>query len=116
MGQQSLKDLSFVKEFLVPLTCLFRLLDSAFHHLHVGHDKFQINDVNIPQRIGAALDMDYIAVVKAANHVYDGICHPDIGQELVAQAFAPAGTLHQTGDVHEFDHGGSIFLWTVHFC
>ena len=60
--------------------------------------------------------MDYITVVKTANHVYDGICHPDIGQELVAQAFAPAGTLHQTGDVHEFDHGGGILLWTVHFC
>ncbi|MNC47453.1 hypothetical protein D3C75_965160 [compost metagenome] len=33
----------------------------------------------------------------------NGIHFTDMGQELVAKAFALAGALHQTGDIHEFE-------------
>src|SRR5690606_11752877 len=40
------------------------------------------------------------------HHVHDGIGFANVGQELVAQAFALRGASHQAGDVDELDHGG----------
>jgi hypothetical protein len=37
--------------------------------------------------------------------VDDGVGFADVGQELVAQAFALGRTGHQTGDVDELDDG-----------
>ena len=38
---------------------------------------------------------------RQAHHMHDGVALADVAQELVAQAGTLAGTLHQTGDVHE---------------
>ena len=48
--------------------------------------------------------MDHIGVVKTADHMDDGVYLPDIGKELIAQAFALGGALYKSGDVHELDH------------
>ena len=50
--------------------------------------------------------MDDVGVVKAAEHVDDGVALADVGQELVAQSFALAGALHQSGNVHNVTDGG----------
>ena len=47
--------------------------------------------------------MDHVAVVKAAQHVDDGVRLADVAQELVAQALAFRSALHQSGDVHNLD-------------
>ena len=54
--------------------------------------------------------MDDVVVVKAAHHMHDGVALADVAQELVAQAGTLAGTLHQTGDVHELHDGGGLFV------
>ncbi len=44
-------------------------------------------------------------VVEAAHDVDDGVGLADVGQELVAQAFALGGAGDQAGDVDELDDG-----------
>ncbi len=56
-------------------------------------------------RIDPALDMGDVVVLEAAQHMRHGIDFADIGQELVAQAFALGGAAHQAGDVDEGDAG-----------
>ncbi len=51
--------------------------------------------------------MDDISVVEAAQHVQDGVCLANIGQELVAQALPAGSPLHQAGNVHDFHGGGN---------
>ncbi|MNI45676.1 hypothetical protein D3C73_1001140 [compost metagenome] len=54
--------------------------------------------------------MDDVSVLEAAHHVGDRIHFADVGQELVAQAFAAGGTGHQAGDVDELDRGRDDLL------
>ena len=42
-----------------------------------------------------------VFALKAADHVGDDVALADVGEELVAQAFAFAGALDQAGDVDE---------------
>ena len=44
----------------------------------------------------------------------NGIRLPDVGQELVAQTRALAGTLDQTGNVHKLDDGRRLFVRLIH--
>ena len=55
-----------------------------------------------------------VSIVKAADHVDDGVGLPDVGQELVAQARPLAGALHQAGDVHELDDRRGLLVRLVH--
>ena len=58
--------------------------------------------------------MDHVVVVETADHVDDGVGHADVAQKLVAQALAPAGSLHQTGDVHKLNYRRGGLLGVVH--
>ena len=57
--------------------------------------------------------MHDILVVEAADDFHDGFAFTDVGEELVAEAFALGGTLHEAGDVHEFRNGGDDRFWIV---
>ena len=59
--------------------------------------------------------MDHVVVFKAAHHVDDGVHLADVGQKLVAQAFALAGTSHQAGDIDKLNPGGNDLLATGEF-
>ena len=50
--------------------------------------------------------MGHVVVVKASQHVDDGIGLTDVTQELVSQTLAPAGALDQARDVDDLDRGG----------
>ena len=50
--------------------------------------------------IGAG-DMGDVGILEAAHHVRDGVDLADMGEELVAEAFAPGGAAHQAGDIDE---------------
>ena len=54
--------------------------------------------------------MDDVVVVEAAHDVDDGVGFADVGEELVAQAFAFARACNQTGNIDELDDGGLHFL------
>ena len=51
--------------------------------------------------------MGDVGVLKTAQDVDDGIDFADIGQELVAEAFALGRAAHQTGDVDKLKGGGN---------
>ena len=57
--------------------------------------------------------MDDVGVVEAAEDVYDGVGFTDVGEEFVAEAFALAGALDESGDVDDF-HGGGDDVGGLH--
>ena len=114
MGQKPLKDLRLMDKALVAaLGSLLGLVNAALAHLHVGEDQLQIDDVDVPQGIGAALDVGDVAVVKAAYHMDDGVGGADVGQELVAQTLALGRAFDQTRNIDELDDGGGKFFGIV---
>ena len=114
MLQKLGKHLDLPGELLVAaLHGLLGLVDPPLHHLHIRHHQLQVDDVDIPQRIRGPFHMGHVGVLKAPHHMDDGIGGADIGQEFVAQALALGGALHQTGDVHEFHHGGGGLLGLI---
>ena len=96
--------------FVAALEGLLGLLQATVHHLQIRHDQFQIDDLDVAYRIGAALNVGDVGIVEAAHDVNDGVRGTNIGQELVSQALAVAGTFYQTRDVHELDDSrGELF-------
>ena len=93
---------------------------AVLHHFQVGQDQLVVDGVNVRDGVhGLGLGdvlhhMDDVVVVKAAHHMHDGVALADVAQELVAQAGTLAGTLHQTGDVHELHDGGGLFVGLPH--
>ena len=49
--------------------------------------------------------MDHVIVFKATHHIDNSIGFANVRQELIAQAFAGAGTCHQSRDVDKLDDG-----------
>ena len=73
--------------------------------VEVGQHQFGLDDLGVAHRVDVARDMCHVAVLEAAQHMGDGVDLADIGQELVAQALALGGALHQAGDVDELELG-----------
>ena len=65
--------------------------------------KFRVDDFLVADRIDRAIHMHHIVVVKATKHVDDGIRLADIGEELVAKAFALRGPFDKTGNIYYLD-------------
>ena len=57
--------------------------------------------------------MHDVVVVKAADHMDDGVGIADVAQKLIAQTCPLGSALHQPGDVYELDDGGGVFLWVI---
>ena len=54
--------------------------------------------------------MNHVVIYKAAHHVDDGVGLANVGQKLVAQALARAGTRYQTGNIDKLHNGALHFL------
>ncbi|MCY1296803.1 hypothetical protein D9M70_462140 [compost metagenome] len=76
-----------------------------FHGSQVGQREFGVDDLDVRQRVHLAGHVDHVVVFETAHHVGDGVGFADIGQELVAQAFALGRARDQAGDVDELDRG-----------
>ena len=50
--------------------------------------------------------MDDMAVLEAADNVYDGVHFSDVGKELVTKTFTLGSAFHEPCDVHEFNDCG----------
>ena len=111
--QKALENLGLVQEFLVALGVFVCLFDAALDHLHVGHDKLKVNDLNITLGVCAALDMDDILIVEAAHDMDDSVGVAYIRQELVAQSLALGCTLDKACDVDKLDDGRGVLLRLV---
>ena len=97
-------------ELFVGLRRLPGLVNAPLRHFHIRHDELQIDDVHIPDRVGGALHVDDIFVVKAPHHMDDGGALPDVGQKLVSQPLALGRPLHQARNVHKLHHRGGGLL------
>ena len=89
--------------FLGLLVAAFQLarqvLKPPFNRFHVGDHQFCLDGLGIGHRVNATLDMRYVAVLKAAKHMRNGVAFADIGEKLVAEPLAFRRALHQTGNV-----------------
>ena len=77
------------RNFLSPLAALGRPLDPAVHHLQIRHDELQVDGLDVPLgvhgHVGAGVrhHVHDVLVVKAADHMDDGVGLPDVGQDLL---------------------------------
>ena len=95
---------------LVALGLLLQLGDGTLNGAVVGQNELRLNGVRVASGVhevalAAGLAHD-VGVAEVAHHLADGVAVADVGQELVAQALALAGTLDQACDVHELHRGG----------
>ncbi len=97
-------------------SALAGLLQTALDAFEVGEHEFRFDRVGIADRVDAAFDMGDVGIFEAAEHMDDGIDFADIGEELVAEAFALRGTAHEAGDVDEGDARRDDFLRLAGLC
>ena len=81
-------------------------LDAVFYGFQVFQLQFRIDDFLIAQRVYRTVYVNDVIVFEAAQHVDDGVALADVSQELIAQAFSLAGTLHKAGNVYNVAHSG----------
>ena len=99
-----------VEALVAALGVFLGLVDAAVDHLEVSHDELGVDDLNIAQRVGRALDMSDIGVFKAAHDMDDRVAAADVGQKLVSEALALRRALDETRDVDKFNHSGRELL------
>ena len=58
--------------------------------------------------------MDNFPIIKAAHHVNNGIHFPDMGKELIAEAFPLGSALYQTCNIHKFNDRRGHFIGGIH--
>ena len=74
-----------------PLARFASAVDAPLEAVEVGQHQLGLDDLGVAQRIDDAFDMDHVRIGEAAEHVDDGVDLADVGEELVAEAFALAG-------------------------
>ena len=120
MLRQGLEYLGLMEEFLVALGGLGRLIHAAIHHFQIGHDQLQIDGLNVAQGVhgdigaGIGYHMHNVFIVKAADHMNNGVGAADVLQELITQTRALAGSLDQARDVHELNDRRGLFIRLIH--
>ena len=89
------------------LVALLRLLHEVRHAalegFEVGEHQLGLDGLGVRDGIDAALHVRDVAALEATQDMDDGVDLADVGEELVAEAFALACPAHQTGDVDELD-------------
>ena len=81
--------------------------EALFDRVEVLQDQFGFDDFHVADRIHGTVDVHDVFVVEAADDFHDGFAFTDVGQELVAEAFALGGTLYKACNVHKFCNGGN---------
>ena len=105
------EDLGLMVEALVAALGVFLgFVDAAVDHFQICHDELGVDDLNVAQRIGRALDVGDIRVFKAANNMDNRVAAADVGQKLVAESLALRRALDKTCDVYKLDDGGGELL------
>ncbi len=80
-------------------------MQGALARVEVRQGQFGVDDFDVVSWIHFVVHVDDIVVFKATDNVANGFGFTDVGQELVAQAFAFGRAFHQACNVHEL-HGG----------
>ena len=80
---------------------MLRLLPPTLDRLEVLELQLGVHHLLVPHRVDRPIDVDDIGILEAAKHVDDRVGLTDIGEELVPQPLALAGTAHETGNVDD---------------
>ena len=72
--------------------------------------------LDVAARTDAALYMDNLSVLKAADNVNNRVYFADIGEKFISQTFTLGSALYKTCDVHKFDDGRGNLFRVVHLC
>src|SRR5690554_146070 len=106
MGKQLFQQIFLCNGFLVAaLGGAGNALQLFFATFQVGKNQLQVDDLDVAPRVNTVGHVDDVFILKAPHYMGDGIGFADVGQKLVAQAFAFGGTLYQPGNVDKL-HGG----------
>ena len=85
------------------LRCLDEFGKMAFDSGKIRQREFGIDGLDIGQRIHLPRHVDNVFIFEAAYDMGNRIGLANVGEELVAEAFALGGTRHQSCDINEFD-------------
>lgn len=81
-----------------------------FERVHVGEEELGIDDLDVADGVDGVADVFDVGVLEAADDLDDGVDLADVGEELIAEAFALAGACDEAGDVDELEDGGDGFF------
>ncbi len=84
--------------------------DALFNRIEVSQHQLGFNGFGIAHRINIVINMGDVVIIKAPQHMDDGIDFPDIGEELVAQPLTLGGPANKTGDIHKLKLGRDHLL------
>ncbi len=84
-----------------------RAVEALLERDHVGERELGVDHDAVAHRVGTAHHVLHVVVLEAANHVHDRVDLADVGEELVAEAFALGRALDQAGDVDELHRRGN---------
>jgi hypothetical protein len=93
---------------------LGELHDALLDDLEIGKAELRLDDLDVAQRVDAALDMRDVRVLEAAHDMGDRIDLADVLEELVAKALALRRALDEARDVHEAHRGRRRLLRIIH--
>ncbi len=88
---------------LLAAQILLQLRQRVLDGLQIGEDELGVDGVDVVGRIDLAVDVDDVVVFEGAYDLADRVGLADVGEELVAQAFAFGGALDDACDVDEGD-------------
>ena len=89
-------------------------VNPAFDHFDVGENQLHVDRFDVADRVNCRIDVDDIAVFKAADDVNDPVHLADVGEEAVAEPLALGGAADQTGDVDKFDDSRRHLVGLIH--
>ncbi len=107
--------LAFLVLHLAALGDVGGLAARPLDRVQIGEKELGLHDPRVAHRIGRSGGVRDVRILEAAHDVEDDVHLADVGEELVAEAFASAGPFDQTRDVDEGDRGGHGLLRSKHF-
>lgn len=120
---QELKDLSNGSLFFLHLPHLQALATSAgllsedikslLDKLNILDAQFLADDVQIPDGVDVALDVNDLSIVKAPDNLENGVDGADVRQERVSKTGTGRGTAGETGNIIHSQVGGDLRLGLV---
>ena len=78
-------------------------LDTRLYGLEILELELGVDDLFVAYGIDRAVHMHDVLVVETTEHMNDCVRLTDIGEELVSESFAFAGTFDQPRNIHDFN-------------
>ena len=110
----ALQQIQLPSRFLVIFRGAHRLRDTTLNHFQISEDQFEVDRLDIAQRIDAPVNVHNVIILKTAHDMHDRVHLTDIREKLVAEALAFGSALNQTGDIDKLNDSRHDLLCIVH--